>query len=550
MAQYRWLNELSQQFLDREYLQPGESLDERVDVICENAEQILKRKGFAKKFKGYLQKGWYSLATPVWTNFGNDRGLPISCFGSYIEDDTASILWTQAEVGMMSKMGGGTSAFFGNLRHRGAPIKGGRNGYSGGAVHFMQLFDTDVRVISQGSARRGSFAAYLPIEHPDIMEFLNIKGDGSPIQDISFGVTITDKFMNEMIAGDPQKRTVWAKVLEVRNNLGYPYLAFIDNINKGAPDVYKDNGLLITQSNLCTEVLLPTHKLWSFVCDLSSQNLLYYDEWKDTDATEVLVYFLDAVMTEFINKAKNIPFFDKAIRFAEENRALGLGQLGWHSYLQSKSIPYESMEAKRINLEIAKNIRKDAYTASAKMAEKYGVPPLLKKYGRRHATLQAIAPTTSSAFILGQVSQCHEPFRSNYYIKDLAKGKFTIKNPYLEQVLKGYNKNNDGVWHSILENSGSVQHLPFISAHDKNVFKTFREISPAEVIAQAAQRQPYIDQGQSLNLIIDPSTPVKDVNTLIINAWRSGVKTLYYQFNVNAAQEVARNILRCTSCEA
>jgi ribonucleoside-diphosphate reductase alpha chain len=279
-------------------------------------------------------------------------------------------------------------------------------------------------------------------------------------------------------------------------------------------------------------------------------NILYYDEWKETDAVELLVYFLDAVMSEFIRKAKNIPFMDRAVNFARRQRALGIGWLGWHSYLQSKMIPFESMEAKRYNIEIAKTIKEQAYGASAKMANEYGEPEYLRGYGRRNITLMAIAPTKSSSFIMGQSSECIEPNRTNYYIRDLEKGKFSIRNKYLEQLLEEKGKNDIGTWNSILKHNGSVQHLDFLSEREKNVFKTFIEISPMEVIIQASQRQKYIDQSQSLNIMVHPSTPIKDLNQLIIEAWRLGVKGLYYQISQNAAQNFARNILNCSSCES
>lgn len=548
MSEYRWLTDLSRQFLERDYLIEGQTVDERVDIICNTAEKILNKPGFAAKFKENFQKGWYSLSSPIWTNFGNTRGMPISCFGSFISDSMDSILHTQAEVGMMTKYGGGTSAYFGNLRGRGEKIR--QNGESSGSVHFMQLFETIIQVISQGSSRRGQFAAYLPIDHKDINEFLSLRSEGNPIQDLSFGVCIPDYWMQAMIDGDKEKRKVWAKVLESRANKGYPYLFFTDNANKGTVDVYKEKGMRITHSNLCTEIMECDSEDESFVCDLSSMNILYYDEWKDTDAVEVLVYFLDAVMTEFIEKAKKIKFMERAVRFAERQRALGIGWLGWHSYLQSKMIPFESMEAKFLNVEIAKKIKEDAYRASGKLAREYGEPELLKYYGRRNVVLLAIAPTKSSAWILGQVSENVEPERSNYCIKDLQKGKITIKNRYLEALLEEKGKNTDPVWMDILKNAGSVQHLDFLSEHEKAVFKTFAEISPKEIIIQASQRQKYIDQGQSINLMIHPSIPIKDVNALIIEAWKLGIKSLYYQISINAAQNFARDVLACANCQS
>jgi ribonucleoside-diphosphate reductase alpha chain len=279
-------------------------------------------------------------------------------------------------------------------------------------------------------------------------------------------------------------------------------------------------------------------------------NILFYEEWKNTNAVELLTYFLDAVMTEFITKAKHIRFLERAVKFAERQRALGIGWLGWHSFLQSKMIPFESMEAKRYNVEIAKLIKERAYAASKQLAEEYGEPELLKGYGRRNVTLCAIAPTKSSAFILGQVSEGIEPHRTNYYIKDLQKGKFTIKNEFLEKLLEEKGKNSNEVWQSILKNGGSVQHLDFLSAKEKSVFKTFSEISQMEIVVQAAQRQKYIDQGQSLNIMIHPDIPIKVVNNLIIEAWKLGIKAFYYQISINAAQNLARSLLTCTSCEA
>jgi len=547
MSDYVWLNDLSKQFLERDYLLPGQTVDERVTNIAITAAKILDDYDFADKFKSYMKKGWYSLSTPIWTNFGHSRGLPISCFGSYISDTMESILLTQAEVGMMSKYGGGTSGYFGDLRARGSIIK--NNGTSAGPVHFMQLFDNIINIVSQGKTRRGQFAAYLPIDHPDINEFLQIRSEGNALQDISFGVCVSDVWMHSMIDGDILKRSIWAKVLTSRANTGYPYIFFTDNVNNNTVDCYSEQNRKILASNLCTEICLPSNEFESFVCDLSSMNILHYNEWKNTDAVEVLTYFLDAVMTEFICKAKQIKFMERAVNFAERHRALGIGWIGWHSYLQSNMIPFESLKAKLLNVEIAKAIKDQTYQASRKLAAKFGEPEVLKGYGRRNTTLMAIAPTKSSSFILGQVSEGIEPQRSNYYIRDLEKGKFTVKNPYLANILKSKDHDNDITWTSILKHSGSVQHLDCLDENEKQVFKTFAEISPKEIIIQAAARQKYIDQGQSINLMIHPSIPIKDVNQLIIDAWKLGIKSLYYQISVNAAQEFSRNILQCTSCE-
>lgn len=544
---YYWLNKHSRLFLERGYIKEGITPEERIREIAENAEKILKIKGFADKFENYMSKGFYSLATPVWTNFGNERGLPVSCFGSFIEDKMESILSKASEVGMMSKLGGGTSGYFGNLRPRGTKISVG--GESSGAVHFMEIFDKVAEVVSQGSARRGSFAAYMPIEHKDIDEFLQIRSEGHSIQNMSIGVTVTDEFMNGLIEGDKDKRKVWAKIIQKRFETGYPYIMFVDNTNNQAPKVYKDKKLKIKASNLCSEIQLYSDQDNSFVCVLSSLNLLHWDEIKETDAIETLTYFLDAVNEEFVRKTKDIPFMKAAYNFAKNQRALGMGVLGWHSYLQSRMIPFESMEAKFSNNEIWKTIRERADKATEKMAEEYGEPELLKGYGRRNVTTLSVAPTTSSSFILGQVSPSIEPLNSNYFVKNLAKGKFTYKNPYLKELLKKYDKNNDETWKSILIKGGSVQHLDFLEDEEKEIFKTFGEISQKEIVIQAAQRQKYIDQAQSLNIMIPPSTSPKDVNSLLIEGWKMGIKTFYYQRSANPAQELARSILSCSSCE-
>jgi ribonucleoside-diphosphate reductase alpha chain len=495
-----------------------------------------------------MSYGWYSLSSPIWANYGLKRGLPISCFGSYVDDTLEAILTKQAETGMMTKMGGGTSAYFGDLRSRGEEISSG--GKSNGPVHFMELFETVTNVVSQSNVRRGSFAAYMPIEHNDILEFLQIRDDGNPIQNLSIGVTISDEWMKEMIDGDKGKRKIWAKVIQKRFESGYPYLFFSDTMNKNAPEVYQDKKMKIHASNLCSEIALSSNNEESFVCNLSSMNLLHYDEWKGTDAVEVLTYFLDAVMSEFIRKTEEIPYMEAPRKFAERQRAIGIGVLGWHSYLQSKMIAFESFEAKQLCSEIFSYMKRESYEASVDLAKKFGEPELLKGYGRRNVTTMAIAPTTSSSFILGQVSPSVEPLNSNYFVKDLAKGKFTYKNPYLEKVLIAHNKNNRNVWKTILTSGGSVQGLDFLTDEEKNVFKTFGEISQREVVTQAAIRQNHIDQAQSINLMIHPKTPVKEVNQLLIFAWEQGVKTLYYHRGTNPSQELSRNLLNCSSCEA
>ncbi len=554
----QWLTPNSRQFLASGYLEAGESAEQRIRNIADRAEQILGISGFSDKFYGYMEQGFFSLASPIWSNFGRKRGLPVSCYGSSIDDDIGGILFSEAEIGMMSKLGGGTSGYFGHLRGRGAPIS--NDGHSSGAVHFMQLFETMVDVVSQGSVRRGRFAPYLPIEHPDANEFLNLGTEGNPIQELTHGITVTDQWMRQMIDGDADKRTLWAKVLQRRGEMGYPYILFSDNANNNTVDVYKDHNMKIKASNLCSEIMLPSSDKWSFVCVLSSINLLHYERWKDTDAVQTLVYFLDAVNSEFLEKLETLRdsdarddqltflFMEKAYRFAKANRALGVGVLGWHSLLQSKMLAWEGREAAKLNLEIFKQIKQQSYDASTQLAQLLGEPELLRGYGRRNATLNALAPTTSSAFILGQVSQGIEPIWSNCYVKDIAKLKTTIKNPFLELLLEEIGQNSKEVWRNIRDHDGSVQQLSFLSDDAKEVFKTFAELDQMSVINQAATRQTYIDQGQSLNVMVHPDTPIKEINQLYISAWKMGVKALYYQHSMNAAQQLNQK-RQCKACE-
>ena len=556
---FDWLTDHSRNFLAAGYLTDNVTPETRIREIANRAQEILGIDGYADKFYHYMSQGFFSLASPVWSNFGKKRGLPISCFGSNISDDMGNILYTQSEVGMMSKLGGGTSGYFGNIRHRGAAVK--NNGQASGSVHIMQLFETMVDVVSQGSVRRGRFSPYLPVEHHDINEFLDIGTEGNPIQELTHGVSVTDKWMEEMIGGDNEKRNIWAKVIQRRGEIGYPYIFFKDKANSRAADVYQDKNHEIYASNLCTEIMLPSNDKWSFVCVLSSLNVLHYDKWKDTDAVETMVYFLDAVITEFTQKLEQYRdsndlddkqtflFMERAYNFAKDNRALGLGVLGWHSLLQSKMLPFNSQEAFNLNSEIFKLIKEKSYQASKELADLFGEPEVLKGYGRRNATLNAIAPTTSSAFILGQVSQGIEPIWSNIYVKDIAKIKTTIKNPFLLELLEQKEKNNQEVWRSIRDRDGSVQHLDFLSDLEKDVFKTYSEIDQMDIVYQAANRQSYIDQGQSLNIIVHPEMPVKEINKIYITAWKLGLKSLYYQHSMNAAQKFKQK-KDCASCEA
>ena len=542
-----WLNSESEQILNRGYLLKGETVHGAIQRITTAAADRLKRPDLQPQFEEIIERGWMSLSSPIWANMGTERGLPISCVNVSLPDKIEGITHKLGEVIMQTKIGGGTSGYFGHLRERGSAVTD--NGKSSGAVSFMKLFDTAMETISQGGVRRGAFAAYLDIDHPDCEEFLQIRNIGNPIQNLYFGVCVPDYWMQEMIDGDRAKRELWAKVLESRQEKGMPYIFFSDNVNRHKPEVYKDKNMRIHGSNLCTEIMLPSSYDESFICCLSSMNLELYDEWKDTKAVQLAIHFLDAVLQEFIDKTEDNYYLAAANRFAKRHRALGLGVLGWHSYLQKNRIPFEGMQAKFLTENIFKNIHEQAELATKELAILYGEPELLKGYGRRNTTTMAVAPTTSSSAILGQASPGIEPFSSNYYKAGLSKGNFMRKNRYLTELLAEKGLDNEETWRTIMLAGGSVQHLTSLTEEERAVFKTFKEISQLEIIQQAAIRQKYIDQGQSMNINIPSALPVKEVNQLMIEAWRSGVKSIYYQRSQSVAKEFVANMVACVSCE-
>lgn len=892
-----WVNEESSDVLSRGYLIPGKTIEETVRTKAKYASSILGMPEMEDKFYNMIAKGWMSLSSPIWANFGEGRGLPISCFSSYIPDSIDGIFSGVKEVAMMTQKGGGTSGYFGALRPRGADIKGG--GKSSGAVSFVEIFDSTIKNVSQSGVRRGGFAAYMDITHPEVLDLLRIKDKDSSMQSINSAVNVTDKFMGDMIAGNKEYRNLWAEVLRNRREKGIPYISFIDNVNNNKPEVYKD--LKIHQSNLCVtgdtkiltengyepieeiegqlinvwngddwsevqilktgeskevfevtlsngskikatpyhkwytqkgynkgvgenkllleekrtedlqvgdklikfelpiiegvkelkyaytqgfysgdgyqgetpmrsnialynekqdllehfdirnkysgggtravetndiailksntnktliyppldliqdktfvpnasytiksrldwlaglvdsdgtltnnnssqtiqigsvnkqflinimlmlqtlgcdsvvrlsreacirkmpknnssgelgdynckdmyrllvngnsvykllqlglstkrlqpsgkkpnrecsefikiekveklidlydtycanepkkhqlmfegvvtgncnEIWLPTSEDESLVCCLSSMNLATYDEWKNTDAIETAIYFLDAVMTDFINKTEGMKGMERAHKFAKRHRALGLGVMGWHSYLQDNMIPFDSIQALALTDVIFKDMKEKSYKASEKLANILGEPELLKGVGRRHTTTMAVAPTTSSSSILGQVSPGIEPYKSNYYVVGLAKGSFPRVNSSLKRLLQEKGKDTREVIESIKMNKGSVQHLTFLDEEEKAVFKTFEEISPYAIIDQASVRQKYIDQGQSLNLMIPHSMDIKEVNKIHIEAWKKGIKGLYYQRGTSISKEALLKMQSCSSCEA
>ncbi|WP_121665862.1 ribonucleoside-diphosphate reductase subunit alpha [Mesonia aquimarina] len=543
-----WKNEESEQILNRGYLLKGETVEGAIDRITTAAAKRLYKPELKESFQEMIERGWMSLSSPIWANMGTERGLPISCFNVHIPDKIEGITHKLGEVIMQTKIGGGTSGYFGDLRARGSAVTD--NGKSSGAVSFMKLFDTAMDTISQGGVRRGAFATYLDIDHPDIGEFLKIKNIGNPIQNLFYGVCVPDYWMQEMVEGDSEKRQIWAKVLESRQQKGLPYIFFSDNVNRNKPQVYKDLNMQINASNLCSEIMLPSNEEESFICCLSSMNLELYDEWKNTEAVKLATFFLDAVLEEFIQKTEGNHYLNSANKFAKRHRALGLGVLGWHSYLQKNNIPFESMEAKMKTTEIFQHIREKADKATEDLARIYGEPEVLKGYGRRNTTTLAIAPTTSSSAILGQTSPGIEPFSSNYYKAGLSKGNFIRKNKYLRKLLQEKGIDNEDTWRDIMLDNGSVQKLDALTEHEKSVFKTFKEISQLEIIQQASIRQKHIDQSQSLNINIPSSLAIKEVNQLIIEAWKLGIKTLYYQRSQSVSKEMVNNLVNCSSCES
>ena len=544
-----WLNEESQQVLNRGYLLKGETVQDAVERIVTKASSYHNGQ-FKEEFRELIERGYMSLSSPIWSNCGTQRGLPISCFNVHVPDSIEGITTKTGEVIMQTKIGGGTSGYFGELRGRGASITD--NGKSSGAVSFMELFNTSMNVVAQGSVRRGAFAAYLDIDHPDIKEFLKIKSIGHTIQNLFYGVCIPDYWMQEMESGDMEKREVWAKVLESRQEKGLPYLFFSDNVNRNKPEIYKKTKSAINSSNLCSEIALPSNENESFVCCLASMNLELYDEWKDTKAVKYAIYFLDAIMSEFIEKTKGKFGLKQAHNFAKRHRALGLGVLGYHSYLQKNNIAFS--DGMRFNNEAFVLIERESKKASKELGEMLGYAPIfdevdgIEKF--RNTTTMAIAPTTSSSAILGQVSAGIEPYSSNYYKAGLSKGNFMRKNKYLQVILQEKGLDNEDTWRKIMLNGGSVQGLSELSDAEKAVFMTFKEINQRDILNQAVSRQRYIDQSQSLNINIPSDIPIKEVNKLILDFWKSGGKTLYYQRSQSVSKELITNLVSCSSCES
>jgi len=532
-----WLSPEGLQTLSSGYLLPGETPRAMMERIAHQASKLNEDKHLYDELMHCLWNGWIGPASPVAANFGTSRALPVSCYSVHLSDDTPSIYSHKKEVAMLSKNGGGVGAWFGDIRPSGSPISDG--GKSAGIAPWMQGYDQEARTVNQGGVRRGSFALYTSIEHPDYPEILQCKdhskGDPRKWIDSNIGVTISDSFMESMIENGGHKQELFGETIRFRLMSGSPYMVFIDNVNKANPPCYKERGLDVTFSNLCSEITLFTDENHTFVCVLSSLNLSKWMEWKDwrspttgRSVPEVAIHLLEAVVSEFIRKAERMVGMGRAVRFAKKSRALGLGTMGLHSLYQSLMLPFKSREARDLNIETHRFIRGMADKASRELADRFGEPEWCEGSGFRHTHRLAIAPTKTNSVISGAYSEGIAPIDMNYYVAKQDKGTFVRKNPHLEKLFcsKGV---GDEVWEKIVKARGSVQTLECLTKEEKEVFLTAREIDQFELIRQAADRQPFICQAQSLNLFLeDPNISPEYLLRLHISAWKAGVKSLYY----------------------
>jgi ribonucleoside-diphosphate reductase alpha chain len=527
-----WLTEAGLKTLKNGYLLEGENVFDMYRRVAKAAASQISRLDLEDKFYEAMAKNWLCPATPVAANLGTDRGLPISCFGLAVPDSVDGIYKSVHEMAMLSKHGGGVGIGLSRVRGRGALIREGKNGKSEGVIPWAKVFDSATIATSQGNVRRGASSVNLHVDHLDINEFLRIRRQVGDVNrqclNINHCVIISDSFMKKVENKDAEARKLWIEILKTRLETGEPYLLFEDTVNRANPEAYIKNNLKVEMTNICSEITLHTDDEHSFVCCLSSLNAAKWDEWKDTDLPQLAVYFLDGVVSEFISKAKNLPGFERSVRFAEKSRAIGIGVLGWHTLLQSQMIPFESFSAMQLNALLFKTIRDKAVLASQEMARSHGEPEWCSGTGMRHTHLMAIAPTRSNSIISGEVSYGIEPIPANAYADKTAKGVFLVKNPTFEALLKAKGQDTSEVWKTVVGNGGSVQHLKFLTEQEKRVFLTAREINQMALIQQAAQRQKFIDQAQSLNLFFPVNVDPKWFNEVHMEAWRLGVKTLYY----------------------
>ena len=548
-----WLDEVGLATISKGYLLPGENPKKAYRRVAHSIANRINKPELENKFFKYIWNGWIGLASPVLSNTGTDRGLPISCFGIDTPDSIRGIGLTNTELMKLTALGGGVGISASRIRPRGTTITG--NGKSEGVVPWCKIYDSSIIATNQGSVRRGAASVNLNINHPDIHEFMNIrrpKGDPNrQCLNLHQCVVVDDAFMRKLQDRDSDAMSLWLDILKTRVETGEPYIMFKDNVNKNNPLAYAMNNLDVTMTNICTEITLHTDEEHSFICCLSSLNLAKYDEWKDTDVVETSIRFLDGVMQEFIDKSNGKDSMIRTYRHAIKGRALGLGVMGWHSFLQKKNLPFNSISSTAWTHTIFSDIRQKAEATSRELAQEYGEPLWCKGTGMRNTHLLAIAPTVSNSR-LNNCSAGIEPIPANIYTFNGAKGTFIVKNKELEELLKTKGKNTEKIWDSILADNGSVQNLSLdiLNEDEKEVFLTFSEVNQLELVRQAALRQKYIDQTQSLNLSFDPTDSPRWINQCHIEAWKLGVKTLYYLRTDSVIKgDLGSRTAECVSCD-
>ena len=575
------LTDFGKTTLKDRYLLPQESSPQ--DGFLRAAKAFSDNDEMAERIYNYASKLWFMFSTPVLSNAGSKRGMPISCFLNYVGDSREGLTGHYTENAWLASVGGGIGGYWGHVRSDGTMTSGGSQ--SSGSIPFLHVVDSEILAFSQGKTRRGSYAAYMDISHPEIIEFMEMrKPSGGDVHrkclNLHHGINISDEFMQlidncikeptyddtwnlvdphtKKVVRTISARELWQKILETRVATGEPYLSFIDTINDALPESQKKLGLEVHHSNLCTEITLPTSDNRTAVCCLASVNLEKYDEWKnDSLFIPDLIRFLDNVLQYFIDYAPEELF---RARFSANNeRSLGLGAMGFHAYLQSKGIPFESALAKAMNLKIFKTMKAQAVEESKRLAIKRGEAPDMEGTGMRNAHLLAIAPNASSSIICGTTSPSIEPYRANAYVQKTMSGSFLVKNKYLEKILEKKGINNDKTWTSILANRGSVLHVKELSDYEKDIFKTAIEINQQWVIEHASDRQQYICQGQSVNVFVPADVNVKELHEIHMLAWKRKLKTLYYCRSeaIKRAELVSKKVERtiipeadCLACEA
>jgi ribonucleoside-diphosphate reductase alpha chain len=552
-----WMNEISLATISKGYLLPDETPKTAFRRVANTIAGRLDKPELANKFFRYMWKGWLNLASPVLSNTGTDKGLPISCFGIDTPDSIRGIGLTNAELMRLTSLGGGVGISLSRVRGRGEKIGNGTMGQSEGVVPWAKIYDSTIIATNQGAVRRGAASVNLNIDHPDIEEYLQIrrpKGDPNrQCLNLHQAVMVTDSFMEKLERREQDAMNLWVKILKSRVETGEPYIMYKDNVNNANPPAYKKNNLEVTMTNICSEITLFTDEEHSFICCLSSVNLTKWHEWKNTDLVETAIYFLDGVLEEFLAKTSGRESLIRAHRSAKKGRAIGLGVLGWHTFLQNERIPFTSVAATSLTHQIFSQIKSQAESASRKLADEYGEPVWCRGTGMRNSHLIAVAPTVSNSTIAGGVSAGIEPLPANIWTFNSAKGTFIRKNKALESYLEEKGHNTDEVWDQIMNDRGSVINLPedIIPAQDKEIFYTFAEINQLQLVEQAAARQKYIDQTQSLNLAFDPGDSPKFINEVHQAAWRLGIKTLYYlrTDSVINGDIGSRTSLDCLSCD-